>query len=385
MAHITNNPLITSPDHYWQTPVDLHSPMPVSQHEWICLDQPKLYHPHAPVLNALTMVKTLGNFLLRRFNINVMEDERIKIYYDHKKNNTEWVSAGDWHCVLPVGSKFPKKDVITHVFMHELIRHCWPFDLYGQPEALNESLCDIFTIIFRHYREPNTDDWKLGDRDLAAKVPSDSVIDAFWIEGKENDASVKISNHAFYLAVKISHTRADGVMADIWFDSMMDTDRPSDESIYRFALRTLSWSKKKSSANEFEAMRITAAVGHAWAQVGVLKYELNAGINLSPPLPSPFSWEKQGGIKYDFAVYGREDGTYAISLNIFQYLKASHVKLASSPSFVVGKWQLIDMNVGIMLQNSLGKIISLYPSSLLKRLPLRIALKCTDMLSREVF
>ena len=54
--------------------------------------------------------------------------------------------------VSPLFMSFAQLDIATHEFSHAVIDHLSPLTYSHQSGALNESVCDVFTVMLGHYR-----------------------------------------------------------------------------------------------------------------------------------------------------------------------------------------------------------------------------------------
>lgn len=377
MAYSANNhgSFLSSPSSGAHLPLPYRSPVLSgcqNKTKWFCLNQNSLQHPNPFVRYIYTLVLKVEDFFISRFQLSGLEKGDVQIYIRWKEENAAWACTGDKCCVMSLSNLCTNQDIMTHEYTHALISRVRPFESSNQSRALNESLGDIFAIIFRHFQELNNHDWKMIDRDVSSKIH----MDQYDFDLLDNDhagvhANSRIPSHAFYLAVKISNTGATGTIADIWFNSMMKNDRDSNKSFYHFALKTISLSYQLDRP-EMDVLRTVAAVGQSWVQVGVLKYELNA--ESTPPdlieLPLPFS--KEVGLeKYDFSLVTHANGLYSISAKAFNYIAPSSQSPLTSlfrdrqQPIIPAGWRPTGIIMDIILRSDLGTLSILAPSSLL--------------------
>lgn len=193
-------------------------------------------------------------------------------------------------------------DIVLHEVGHAVTTYTTDFTYKGQSGALNESVSDIFAIIYKH-RENKTlanapdADWTIAkivvdgnsfaplrsfakpgsaypdDCPLALALGPDSQVSHMRQYFPTKDPSEEndfggvhdysgIPNHAFYLAAKNLQGSISDTVGPIWWDAIQEAK--VNDGFAEFAQLTISSAKKQSSNAE-------NAVRKAWEEVGVTR------------------------------------------------------------------------------------------------------------------
>lgn len=181
-------------------------------------------------------------------------------------------------------------DVIAHELAHGVTQFTAGFEyVYGEPGALNESMSDVFAIMYRHWcakDDAATATWTIGSeiigpaakargltcmRDMAdpggahCAAPQPDHMREF-LPGGDPHANSGIPNKAFQLAARAIGGASWDRAGRIWYAAMLDDATKPDATFKDFAKRTRSHARKL-----FDDGPELAAVIAAWKAVGVLK------------------------------------------------------------------------------------------------------------------
>ncbi len=185
-------------------------------------------------------------------------------------------------------------EAIGHEMTHGVIENEGGLDYFGQPGALNESVCDVFGSLIkqRAYNQPAHEaDWLIGAglftdtvngaaiRSMAApgtayddfvvgKDPQPAHMDHYVTTFSDNGGvhiNSGIPNRAFYLLARELGGHAWERAGRIWYETLRDPERPSSIMFRPFAVLTLEVADRLfgSSSDECHAVRA------AWNEVGI--------------------------------------------------------------------------------------------------------------------
>ncbi len=186
-------------------------------------------------------------------------------------------------------------EVIGHELTHGVIEHEGGLDYFGQPGALNESLCDVFGSLVKqraHNQQAREADWLIGagvfgDRvDGAAlrsmKAPGTAYDDpvigtdpqpghmsgyaAMFADNGGVHVNSGIPNRAFYLLATALGGHAWEKAGRIWYESLRSPERSSSITFGPFAQLTLEVADRLYGPSSTERH----AVLDAWCEVGIL-------------------------------------------------------------------------------------------------------------------
>ncbi|EMM7987068.1 TPA: M4 family metallopeptidase [Morganella morganii] len=198
--------------------------------------------------------------------------------------------------VTPLFLSFAQLDIATHEFSHAVIDHLSPLTYSHQSGALNESVCDVFTVMLGHYHRRHAShqgDWHIGrtlfnkqsgikalrslsspgnaynhpvigkDKQVAhmrdyIELPDDSENDNGGVHCYSG-----IPNHAFYHFASALGGYSWEVAGQIWFDTLRRGNLPPECNFLTFARETLT------IADENYDEEVTAVLMNAWKAVGL--------------------------------------------------------------------------------------------------------------------
>ncbi|HHN8377841.1 TPA: M4 family metallopeptidase [Morganella morganii] len=198
--------------------------------------------------------------------------------------------------VSPLFMSFAQLDIATHEFSHAVIDHLSPLTYSHQSGALNESVCDVFTVMLGHYRGRHAShqgDWHIG-RTLFNKQSGIKALRSLSSPGNaynhpvigkdkqvahmrdyielpddpENDNGgvhcySGIPNHAFYHFASALGGYSWEVAGQIWFDTLRRGNLPPECDFLTFARETMD------IAGDNYDKDVTAVLMSAWKAVGL--------------------------------------------------------------------------------------------------------------------
>ncbi|HHH3216644.1 TPA: M4 family metallopeptidase [Morganella morganii] len=198
--------------------------------------------------------------------------------------------------VTPLFLSFAQLDIATHEFSHAVIDHLSPLTYSHQSGALNESVCDVFTVMLGHYHRRHAShqgDWHIGKtlfnkqsgikalRSLSSPgnaynhpvIGKDKQVAHMrdYIElpdDPENDNGgvhcySGIPNHAFYHFASALGGYSWEVAGQIWFDTLRRGNLPPECDFLTFARETMD------IAGDNYDKDVTAVLMSAWKAVGL--------------------------------------------------------------------------------------------------------------------
>lgn len=179
-------------------------------------------------------------------------------------------------------------DVIAHELTHGVTQYSTGLGYANQAGALNESLSDVFGVMFRHWRlqqDVATADWRIGPsilgpaalargyaclRDLAdpgaahCLTPQPAHFSRYR-DGMDPHESSGIANHAFYLAARAIGGYSWETAGRIWYQAMTGYAASQGLRMGAFAHRT----RKAARAQHPDQPSVARAVDDAWQAVGL--------------------------------------------------------------------------------------------------------------------
>ncbi|WP_413495782.1 M4 family metallopeptidase [Morganella psychrotolerans] len=172
----------------------------------------------------------------------------------------------------PLFLSFAQLDIATHEYGHAVIDHLSPLTYSRQSGALNESICDVFTVILGHYQQQHSSDrgdWHIG-RTLFTKSSGIKALRSLSAPGSAynhpvigRDKQVShmrdyielpnnaqndnggvhrysgIPNHAFYHFATALGGYSWEVAGQIWFDTLSNANLPPECDFLTFARETV--------------------------------------------------------------------------------------------------------------------------------------------------
>lgn len=172
----------------------------------------------------------------------------------------------------PLFMSFAQLDIATHEYGHAVIDHLSPLTYSRQSGALNESVCDVFTVMLLHYQQQHKShqgDWSIGrtlftessgikalrslsDPGNAYNHPAigrDRQVSHMrdYIELPDNvnndNGGVHrysgIPNHAFYHFATTLGGYSWEVAGQVWFDTLRNANLPPECDFLTFARETV--------------------------------------------------------------------------------------------------------------------------------------------------
>lgn len=196
---------------------------------------------YVPDKISQALAKTFADihqFFSRTFGLCGIFKDEIElppIYKDLNDDNAYW-SPGRLH--WQINNKYvPMEEVLVHEYTHA-INHS-RLSRKGQSEALNESLSDVFGLIYKHFKSRNYSDWSIVDRD-ASQFAHMSHFPGSPLAQESHDYS-KVVTHVFYRAIQTCQVQiscAENLMGRVWFNAMKKLE--FNESFESFASKTLA-------------------------------------------------------------------------------------------------------------------------------------------------
>lgn len=185
-------------------------------------------------------------------------------------------------------------EAIGHEMTHGVIENEGGLDYFGQPGALNESLCDVFGSLIKqraHNQQAHEADWMIGaglfsdkvkgiairsmkapgtafDDPIIGKDPQPAHMDHYVAAFADNGGvhiNSGIPNRAFYLLAIELGGHAWESAGRIWYETLRHPERPSSITFQPFAALTLDVAEQLYGAASNE----TQAVRGAWNEVGI--------------------------------------------------------------------------------------------------------------------
>ncbi|OBU02557.1 M4 family metallopeptidase [Morganella psychrotolerans] len=172
----------------------------------------------------------------------------------------------------PLFMSFAQLDIATHEYGHAVIDHLSPLTYSRQSGALNESVCDVFTVMLAHYQQQHKShegDWSIG-RTLFTKSSGIKALRSLSAPGSaynhpaigrdkqishmrdyielpdnaENDNGgvhrySGIPNHAFYHFATALGGYSWEVAGQVWFDTLRHANLPPECDFLTFARETV--------------------------------------------------------------------------------------------------------------------------------------------------
>jgi len=185
-------------------------------------------------------------------------------------------------------------EAIGHELTHGIIETEGGLDYFGQPGALNESVCDVFGSLIKqraHNQQAHEADWLIGvglfgnsvkgeavrsmkapgtayDDPVIGKDPQPGHVDRYVTTFADNGGvhiNSGIPNRAFYLLATELGGHAWERAGRIWYESLRHPERPSSILFQPFATLTLEVAEQLYGSNSDERR---AVVG-AWNEIGI--------------------------------------------------------------------------------------------------------------------
>lgn len=172
----------------------------------------------------------------------------------------------------PLFMSFAQLDIATHEYGHAVIDHLSPLMYNRQSGALNESICDVFTVMLGHYQQQHKShegDWSIG-RTLFTKSSGIKALRSLSAPGSaynhptigrdkqishmrdyielpdnaENDNGgvhrySGIPNHAFYHFATALGGYSWEIAGQVWFDTLRHANLPPECDFLMFARETV--------------------------------------------------------------------------------------------------------------------------------------------------
>lgn len=186
-------------------------------------------------------------------------------------------------------------DVIGHELTHGVTQDEAQLQYFNQSGALNESISDVFGSLVKQYslkQSADQADWLIGAGLLAKnvkgvalrsmKAPGTAYNDPtlgkdpqpsdmkHYVKTFDDNGGVHtnsgIPNHAFYLAATKIGGYAWEKAGHIWYDTLRDSKLRPNATFARFAKLTVDNASRLYGVKSAER----AAVGEAWAEVGIV-------------------------------------------------------------------------------------------------------------------
>lgn len=268
-----------------------------------CRNTTSLPGVRVPTTNMATDPKALRtfqrtrqafDFFLQEFGRNSLDNAGMtllsSIHYGNRFANAMWTGSqmvygdGDGQRFIDLTLA---DDVIGHELTHGLTQHTAQFVYRGEPGGLNESMSDVFGIMFRQWRagqDVTQSDWLIGGdviappllaqgftclRDMANPAsthclsPQPTHFSQFRSSMGPHTAS-GIPNLAFARAARTIGGKSWEKTGKIWYEALTAGASPN-LTMAGFAARTRSSAGQLFGGNSAEA----AAVDAAWVSVGL--------------------------------------------------------------------------------------------------------------------
>lgn len=213
------------------------------------------------------------------------------IHYSRSYCNAFW---DDDRCVFGDGDGLIFKDFtssvdfVCHEVMHGVTQYSAHLDYENEAGALNESLSDVFGVIFRQWgagQDASVADWAIGMdmmgptalqlgwtclRDLSNPGSRHSMTKQPWQYTKydpsgEPHINSGIPNHAFFLFATQLGRPSWCEPAKIWYRALTSPEVTPQTDFAKFSALT-----ERIAADEFQGIPgVLAAVRFAWSSVGI--------------------------------------------------------------------------------------------------------------------
>ena len=238
----------------------------------ICYDQGCFVSTSTVAKSLYNTTLAIRNFFWLKFGLLGInkkgEIPPLQIGWD--ENNAQWIctSSLSQSCFFRFNNRYAvQPKVVAHEYTHGIITRLRPLKYQNQSGALNESLADVFGIVFNYWHKNDTS-WEIAGRDLSKHVSAPfDLLPYSKLPAPKNDygnvhTNSCVPNHAFYMAVQLIGEPRDGKVAQIWFQALLLVDL--NETFKLFACRTVMQAQILYDNDVAEAVR------NAWVDVGVL-------------------------------------------------------------------------------------------------------------------
>ncbi|WP_349898334.1 M4 family metallopeptidase [Parafrigoribacterium soli] len=186
--------------------------------------------------------------------------------------------------------------VIGHELTHGVTQYTAGLEYQGQSGALNESISDVFGALVEQFaksQDVSEASWLIGqglftkevqgsalrsmkapgtayDDDVLGKDPQPATMSGY-VQTSDDNGGVHLNsgipNHAFYLAAAKLGGNAWERAGQVWYDTLVGGEVPTDCDFARFAKATTDAAAARYGASSAER----DAVHHAWTTVGVAR------------------------------------------------------------------------------------------------------------------
>ncbi len=221
------------------------------------------------------IVEKIHRFFWETFQLDGLDGsgKMAPIFIDWNQDNASWscrskVGAKEVSCSFQFHNKHIEPDVVAHEWTHAIIGHLAPLRRGGQPGALNESLADIFGLVFKSW-VTGKPEWQIVDRDVRQRPAH--FRKSSKAHGPENDfgyvhENSLIPSHAFYRVVQsMRRPNKMEIIAKIWFKAL--TQMRPHETFVNFARKTIRVAQNFYPDNRAQNDRLVQMITDSWNYV----------------------------------------------------------------------------------------------------------------------